>query len=79
MTTKSSCESEIVGISDGSSEVLGVREFMIHQGYDTGPAIIYQENTSVIDLIKAGGPGPTSHRSRHFKARYFFLKDYMDA
>ena len=36
---------------------------------------IYQDNTSVIDLIKAGRP--TSHRTRHLKARYFFLKDYI--
>ena len=75
MTTKSACESELVGVSDGSSEVLGCREFLIHQGYHMEPAIIYQDNTSVIDLIKAGRP--TSHRTRHLKARYFFLKDYI--
>lgn len=73
MTTKSACESELVGVSDGSSEVLGCREFMIYQGYDMGSAIIYQDNTS--DLINAGQP--TSHRTRHLKARYFFLKDYI--
>ena len=77
MVTKSSCEAELVGLSDGSSEVLGCREFMQYQGYDVGPAIIYQDNTSVIDLIKAGRP--TSHRTRHLKARYFFIKDYIDA
>lgn len=77
MATKSSCESEIVGLSDGVSEVLGCREFMIYQGYDVGPATIYEDNTSVIDLIEAGKP--TSHRSRHMKARYFFLKDYIEA
>ena len=42
-----------------------------------GPAIIYQDNTSVLDLIKAGRP--TSHRTQHLKARYFFTKDYIDA
>lgn len=77
MTTKSACEAELVGLSDGSSEVLGCREFLQYQGYDIGPAIIYQDNTSVLDLVKAGHP--TSHRTRHLKARYFFIKDYIDA
>ena len=77
MTAKSSCESEIIGLSDGISEVLGCREFMIYQGYNASPATIYEDNTSVIDLIQAGRP--TSHRSRHMKARYFFLKDYIEA
>lgn len=77
MTTKSACEAEIVGLSDGSSEVLGCREFLQYQERDTGPAIIFQDNTSVIGLIKAGRP--TSHRRRHLKARYFFIKDYIDA
>jgi hypothetical protein len=77
MATKSACESELVGLSDGSSEVLGCREFLEYQGYNMGPAIIFQDNTSVLDLIKAGRP--TSHRTRHLKARYFFIKDYMNA
>lgn len=41
MTTKSSCEAEIVGLSDGSSEVIGCREFMLFQGYDPNPAKIF--------------------------------------
>lgn len=77
MTTKSACEAELVGLSDGSSEVLGCREFLQYQGYNMGPAIIYQDNTSVLDLIVAGHP--TSHRTRHLKARYFFIKDYIKA
>lgn len=35
------------------------------------PAIIFQNNTSILDLIETGCP--TSHRTRHLKARYFFI------
>jgi hypothetical protein len=76
MATKSSCEAEIVGLSDGSSEVMGCREFMVYQGHEQCAVKIYQDNKSVIDLLKAGKP--TSNRTRHLKARFFFLKDYVD-
>ena len=42
-----------------------LRNFVIAQGYDVGPAIIFQDNMSCMALMKRGGPG--SERSRHIK------------
>jgi hypothetical protein len=42
-----------------------------------GPAITFQDDTSALDLIKAGRS--TSHWTRHLTPGYFFIQDYMTA
>src|SRR5205085_2819842 len=44
LVAKSSTEAELMGIHDYSSNVLFMREFLSEQGYQVGPAIIYQDN-----------------------------------
>jgi hypothetical protein len=61
--TRSSTESELVGHSDALSQVLWIREFLIHQGIILGPAIVYQDNQSTICLANKGRS--TSDRTRH--------------
>ena len=73
LNTKSSTETEVVGKSDYLSEVIWARNFLIEQGYDTGPAIVYQDNTSSIHMSKLGHS--TSSRTRHISIRYFWIKD----
>jgi hypothetical protein len=75
--TRSSTESELVGHSDALSQVLWIREFLIHQGIILGPAIVYQDNQSTICLANKGRS--TSDRTRHIKIRYFFIRHYIDA
>jgi len=41
LVTKSSSEAELVGLSDGATPIIHMRDFLIAQGYDVGPAIIY--------------------------------------
>jgi len=77
ITTKSSTEAELVGLSDTTSQVIWTREFLIEQGYDPGPATIYQDNKSTIALANKGGS--TSARSRHINIRFFFIKDRIAA
>ena len=48
-----------------------MRNFVKAQGYEVGPAIIYQDNMSCMALMKRGGPG--SERSRHINIRHFWL------
>ena len=48
-----------------------MRNFVQAQGYEVGPAIIYQDNMSCMALMKRGGPG--SERSRHINTRHFWL------
>lgn len=76
IVTKSSTEAELVGLSDTASQAIQLRNFVIAQGYDTGPAIIYQDNLSCMALMKRGGPG--SERSRHIDIRHFWLKERVE-
>ena len=44
IVTKSSSESELVCLSDNASQALHLRNFVTAQGYEVGPAILYQDN-----------------------------------
>ena len=74
--TKSSTEAELVGLSDTASLAIHMRNFVLAQGYEVGPAVIYQDNLSCMALMKRGGP--TSERSRHIEIRHFWLKEKVD-
>ena len=71
IVTKSSTEAELVGLSDTASQAIHLRNFVITQGYEVGPAVIYQDNLSCMALIKRSGPG--SERSRHMNIRHFWI------
>ena len=73
MNTTSSAEAELVALADSSGQVLWTREFLIHQGYNIGAAIIKEDNQSAIQLIQNGKSN--SARTRHIAVRYFFLTD----
>ena len=77
IVTKSSTECEIVGVSDGLSQVIWTRDFLIAQGHSMAPATLYQDNTSTMAMIAKGRA--TSERTRHVNIRYFFVKDRVDA
>ena len=49
----------------------------IGQGYDIGPATIYQDNMSTMALVSKGYS--TSNNTRHINIRYFFIKDRVDS
>jgi hypothetical protein len=76
IVTKSSTEAELVGLSDTASQAIHLRNFIGAQGYDMGPAVIYQDNLSCMALMKRGGP--SSERSRHIDIRHFWLKERVD-
>jgi hypothetical protein len=73
LVTKSSTEAELVGLSDGLTNVLWVKNFIECQGYDTGAAIIHQDNKSTITLAEKGKS--VNNRTRHVSIRYFFVRD----
>jgi len=76
IVTKSSTESELVGLSDTATLAIHLRNFVQGQGYDIGPAIVYQDNMSCMALMKRGGPG--SERSRHINIRHFWLTERVE-
>ena len=73
LVTKSSTETELVAAADKCGPLFWVRNFLMDLGYEVGPAIIYQDNTSTISLIENGRSN--SHRTKHIASKYFFLKD----
>ena len=76
LMTKSSHEAELVSLSDGGSQVIWSRNFVIAQGYDLPPVRIGQDNQAVIHSIQRGVP---AERSRHVDIRYFWLKDRAES
>lgn len=75
MATKSSTEAEVLALSDGTSELLWVLEFLEAQGHNVKPGVIKQDNRSVITLMSK--PKLQSNRTKHFKAREAFVRDYV--
>ncbi len=71
--TKSSTEAELVAISDALATIIWMRDFLIEQGYNIGPAILYQDNMSTISLVQNGSA--SNERSRHINIKFFFAHD----
>ena len=76
LNTKSSTEAELVALSDSTGQVLWTRNFLLEQGYNLGPATVYQDNMATISLVKNGKSN--SERTRHIAIRFFFVKDKVD-
>ena len=74
--TKSSTEAELVGLSDGLSQALWLRNFLICQGYPPLPIVQFQDNLSTITLATKGRS--TSERTRHIEIRYFWICDQVE-
>jgi hypothetical protein len=76
INVKSSCEAEVVAISDMISRGLWAQEFLKEQGYlDLPPITIWEDNQAAIDLEMKGFS--TSAATKHIKLRHFFVHDYI--
>ena len=73
LVTKSSTEAELVALSDGSSQVLWAREWLLAQGYVMPATVVYQDNQGVLSLLMNNRH--SRQRTRHLNVRYFFIKD----
>lgn len=76
LNTKSSTEAELVAISDALTTIIWIRDFLIGQGYDVGPAVVYQDNMSTIKMVENGRG--TAERSRHINIKFFFVSDRVE-
>lgn len=76
LVSKSSSETELIGLSDYISPAIGAKQFLECQGYDVGPVKVYQDNKSTILMASKGKP--VSSRTRHIAIRYFFIKDRIN-
>jgi hypothetical protein len=77
LNSKSSSETELIGLSDYSSQVLWTQHFITAQGYNLKPATIYQDNQSTMAMVRKVHPTAESTR-RHILIRYYFIKHYID-
>ena len=78
IVSKSSCEAELIGLSDISSLLAWQQEWMstMGDGDHAYPATLYEDNMSAMALAQNGRS--TSDRTKHIKLRYFFIKQYLD-
>jgi hypothetical protein len=74
--TKSSTESELLTAADKSAQLFWSREFLINLGYNVEAGVLFQDNTSTINLINNGKSN--SQRSKHINVKYFYLKERID-
>jgi hypothetical protein len=76
--SKSSSESELIGLYNNSSNFLWTRQFLEAQGYDIQTNIVYQDNMSTLSLAKNGYVS-SSKCTKHIKAKYFFLRHFHNS
>jgi hypothetical protein len=74
LNTRSSTESELIGLNDVLPQVIWTRNFLLHQGMRINNNTVFQDNKSAI-LLEKNGCWSSSKRTKHIDVRYFFVKD----
>jgi hypothetical protein len=74
LNTRSSTESELVGVDDCMPAILWTRYFLEAQGYGVQENIVYQDNMSAI-LLEKNGKASSSKRTKHINVRFYFVTD----
>jgi hypothetical protein len=78
LPSKSSTESKLIGLYDKVGDILWTRNFMEAQGYTIATNIVFQDNMSTLFLAKNGHIS-SSKRTKHIKAKYFFIRHYHNS
>jgi hypothetical protein len=77
LNTRSSTETELVTADMFMPEMLWSLHFIQAQGYKTECVGLYQDNSSTQLLIK-NGKMSSGKKTKHIKAKFFFIKDRVD-
>jgi hypothetical protein len=77
LNTRSSTESELVGVNNVSVMILWTKLFLEEQGYDINSNILYQDNKSAI-VLETNGKKSSGKRTGALNIRYFFLTDQVE-
>ncbi len=77
LNTRSSTESELVGINDMMPIILWTCYFLLSQGYGVVKNLLLQDNRSSI-LLERNGRALSGKRMRHINIRYFFISDWVN-
>jgi hypothetical protein len=76
VNSRSSTESELIGVDDKISRVLWTKRFLDWQEFLVKLNIIYQDNTITIKL-EQNGKESSGKRTRHFDIKYFYVTDLI--
>jgi len=77
LNTKSSTEPEIIGVDQVMPEVCWTYNFLEAQGYSIDYSEIFQDNISA-QMLEINGKLSSTKRTKHTKAKFFFVKDKVD-
>jgi hypothetical protein len=72
INTRSSTESELVGVDDMMSLIIWTRYFLKDQGYKVSDSIIFQDYKSTM-LLEKNGKASSGKRTKHINVQYFFI------
>ena len=77
LNTRSSTESELVGVDDMMPIICWTRYFLLSQGYGIIENLLLQDNRSSI-LLERNGRASSGKRTRHINIRYYFISDRVN-
>ena len=77
LNTRSSTESELVGVDDMMPIICWTRYFLLSQGYGIIENLLLQDNKSSI-LLERNGRASSGKRTRHINIRYYFITDRVN-
>jgi len=77
INSKSSTETEIIGVDDIVPQILWTNYFMREQGWNIEETVVHQDNKSAI-LLENNGKLSSSNCTKHINVRYYFIKDCIE-
>ncbi len=77
LDTKSSTESELVGVDDMMPIILWTCYFLLSQGYGVIKNLLLKDNKSSI-LLERNGKASSGRCTRRINIRYFFITDQVN-
>jgi hypothetical protein len=77
LNTRSSTESELVGVDDMMPIICWTHYFLLSQGNGIIENLLLQDNRSSI-LLEQNGRALSGKRTRHINIRYFFITDRVN-
>ena len=76
LVTRSSTESEVVGVYDVLPQILWTKKFLEDQGVGIKDTVLYQDNMSSM-LLERNGRQSSTKRTKHMDIRYFYVGDHI--
>ena len=76
LITRSSTESEVVGVYDVLPQILWTKKFLEEQGVRIKETVLYQDNMSSM-LLERNGRHSSTKRTKHMDIHYFYVTDHI--